>query len=406
MNEHKRRDLPRRRRGQPTFNLSARLRHIPRVLAAGSRPHAERRDRTAALHEPALRYQLGERLGAGGMAEVYRGKMIGAEGFERTVAIKRILPRMSDEPGFVRQFVQEAQVISRLSHPNIVNVLDFHRDARGQLFLVLEFVDGLDLDQLLESGPLPHSVIIFLVSEILSGLAYAHHLPGRDWVRGVVHRDVSPHNVLVSWEGAVKLSDFGLAKPRETSSVSVHAFEGKVAFMSPEQVNRERLDERSDLFSVGVMLWEMLTDKRLFWHEDTNAAIRRVLELQVPRPSTMRHVPRDLENVAMKLLKRKRARRYRTAEAAIEALAACAASSSNGRAELVRLLVERFPQRALRLGGQPVPLRQERRDWRTRTAPSDLLPCRRSRPSTLRRCLRWWWGLVTGVADSLVRGAS
>jgi eukaryotic-like serine/threonine-protein kinase len=176
--------------------------------------------RAAAEPAPALsRYRLGERLGAG-------GTMIGAERFERTVAIKRILPALAQHAPFVELFVQEAHAIGRMSHPNIVSVLDFERDPAGQLLLVLEFVDGVDLNQLVKSGALPHAVVIFLVTEILNGLSYAHGLP----MGGIVHRDLSPHNILLSWDGAVKVADFGLAKPRDASQT---APQGKFAFMSP-----------------------------------------------------------------------------------------------------------------------------------------------------------------------------
>jgi serine/threonine-protein kinase len=274
------------------------------------------------------------------MAEVFRGTMIGAERFERTVAIKRILPALAQQAPFVRLFVQEAHAIAQMSHPNIVSVLDFERDPEGQLLLVLEFVDGVDLNQLLKSGPLPHAVVIFLVTEVLNGLSYAHGLP----TNGIVHRDLSPHNILLSWDGAVKVADFGLAKPRDASQA---APQGKFAFMSPEQIEGRALDCRSDLFSVGVMLWEMLAGKRLFGHgqEDVKATSWRVLNLTIARPSSMRPVAPDLEAVAMKLLERDPARRYPAAEAAFAALTRCEDASIQGRADLVRLLAERFPRR-------------------------------------------------------------
>jgi serine/threonine protein kinase len=138
------------------------------------------------------RYQLGDRLGAGGMAEVFRGTMIGAEGFARPVAVKRVLPGFSSTPQFASMFVQEAQLASLLSHPNIVTVLDFDRDPDGRLFLVMEYVEGRDLSTLAESGLLPFSTVNFIISEVLRGLGYAHELPVAGPVRGLVHRDVSP----------------------------------------------------------------------------------------------------------------------------------------------------------------------------------------------------------------------
>jgi serine/threonine protein kinase len=290
------------------------------------------------------RYQLGDRLGMGGMAEVFRGTMVGAEGFARPVAVKRVLPGFSTVPHFASMFVQEAQIASRLSHPNVVSVLDFDRDPDGRLFLVMEYVEGRDLASLIGTGPLPLSTLIFIMSEALRGLGYAHDLPAGD-VRGVVHRDVSPHNVLLSWEGAVKVSDFGIAKARDASAATASTMiKGKPGYMSPEQANGEELDGRSDLFAVGVMLWESLTGRSLFGGT-TQETIAQVLFMPIRPPSMLRPgVPADLDAVTMRLLEREKPRRYPNAEAAIEDLARCSDAPRNGRSELTRLLAERFPE--------------------------------------------------------------
>ncbi|HEY5946159.1 MAG TPA: serine/threonine-protein kinase [Kofleriaceae bacterium] len=294
------------------------------------------------------KYRLDTRLGGGGMAEVFLGSMLGAEGFSRRVAIKRVLPGFSDNPSFAQMFVAEAQISSRLQHPNIVSVLDFDRDADGRLFLVMELVDGRDLDALCASGSLPYPVIIYVISEVLRGLGHAHDLPSSVEMRGIVHRDVSPHNVLLSWEGAVKVSDFGIAKARQASEATGSVFiKGKPAYMSPEQANGQPLDGRSDLFAVGVMLWEMLTGRRLFVGEDTRATLAAVLFGQIPRPRVVRSdVPKDLEKVAMKLLERDLPARYATAEQAIHDLLECKDAPKNGREQLIRILAERFPHNA------------------------------------------------------------
>ncbi|MBA2541383.1 MAG: serine/threonine protein kinase [Deltaproteobacteria bacterium] len=163
-------------------------------------------------------------------------------------------------------------------------------------------------------------------------------------MRGVVHRDVSPHNVLVSWEGAVKVSDFGIAKAREASEATASTMiKGKPGYMSPEQANGEALDGRSDLFAIGVMAWETLTGRRLF-DGTTKEMIAQVLFKPIPIPSAMRpDVPKDLEAVVMRLLEREKAKRYENAEAAIDELARCTHSPRNGRSELTRLLADRFP---------------------------------------------------------------
>ena len=282
------------------------------------------------------------------MAEVYVGSTIGAEGFSRRVAIKRVLPGFSDNPGFAKMFVAEAQISAQLVHPNIVSVLDFDRDAEGRLFLVMELVEGHDLDALIASGLLPLPVVIFVIGEVLRGLGFAHDLPSGSGMRGIVHRDISPHNVLLSWEGAVKVSDFGIAKVRAASEATASVFiKGKPAYMSPEQANGQRLDGRSDLFAVGVMLWEMLVGQRLFIADDTRATLAAVLFGQIPRPRTARpDLPKDLERVTMKLLERDLPSRYATAEDAIADLMNCGDAPRSGREVLIAVLAERFPDTA------------------------------------------------------------
>ena len=248
------------------------------------------------------KYRLDQRLGGGGMAEVFLGSTVGAEGFTRKVAIKRVLPGYSDNEAFAQMFVSEARISSQLVHPNIVSTFDFDRDAEGRLFLVMELVEGRDLDSLLSSGMLPIPVVIFVIGEVLRGLGYAHDLPAGNDMHGVVHRDVSPHNVLLSWDGSVKVSDFGIAKARAASEATASVFiKGKPAYMSPEQANGQPLDGRSDLFAVGVMLWEMLTGRRLFVGEDTRATLAAVLFGQIPKPRQLRsEIPKDLEKVDRK----------------------------------------------------------------------------------------------------------
>ena len=294
------------------------------------------------------------------MAEVFLASTVGAEGFSRRVAIKRVLPGYSDNPAFAKMFIDEARISSRLAHPNIVSVLDFDRDAEGRLYLVMELVDGKDLDALAASGPLPVPVIIYVISEVLRGLGHAHDLPAMPddvsianaqtirAMKGLVHRDVSPHNVLLSWEGAVKVSDFGIAKARSASEATASVFiKGKPAYMSPEQANGQSLDGRSDLFAVGVMLWEMLVGRRLFVGEDTRATLAAVLFGQIPRPRSLRSdIPKDVERVTMKLLERELPARYATAEEAIHDLLECADAPKSGREQLIRVLAERFPHNA------------------------------------------------------------
>jgi len=282
------------------------------------------------------------------MAEVFLGSTMGAEGFSRRVAIKRVLPGYSDNDAFAQMFVSEARISSQLVHPNIVSVLDFDRDPDNRLFLVMELVEGKDLDGLVQTGLLPFPVIIFVISEVLRGLGHAHDLPVGNEARGVVHRDISPHNVLLSWAGAVKVSDFGIAKARAASEATASVFiKGKPAYMSPEQANGQPLDGRSDLFAVGIMLWEMLIGRRLFVGEDTRSTLAAVLFGQIPRPRSLRgDVPKDLERVTMKLLERDLPARYATAEHAVADLLECADAPKAGREVLIQALAERFPGEA------------------------------------------------------------
>jgi serine/threonine-protein kinase len=300
----------------------------------------------AGVPDSGSRYQLGDKLGVGGMAEVFLGTMIGVEGFVRQVAIKRVLAGLSQVPTFAMMFVAEAQIAAQLTHPNIVSILDFSRDLEDRLFLVMEYIDGKDLASVLAAGPIRPSLAIFIVVEMLRGLGYAHELPApMTGTRGVVHRDVSPQNLLVSYEGAVKVSDFGLAKARAASDgVWSGTVRGKPSYMSPEQVCGDVLDGRTDLYAVGVMLWEMLAGRPLF-AGTANEITAQVIFKGIALPSAYGNaVPADLEAVAMKLLAHDRNDRYRTAEVAIEALLQCADVPRDGRRELASLLAERFPR--------------------------------------------------------------
>jgi serine/threonine protein kinase len=303
------------------------------------------------------KYVLDAPLGAGGMAEVFRAHTVGAEGFSRAVAIKRVLPDASKNPAFSEMFVSEAKLSSRMQHPNIVSVLDFDRDHENRLYLVMELVEGRDLDSLIESGRLPFSTLIYVIVEVLRGLGYAHDLPaGADGVRGLVHRDVSPHNVLLGWAGSVKVSDFGIAKARAATAASASVtIKGKPAYMSPEQINGSPLDGRSDLFAVGVMMWQMLTGQYLFASGTTAETLARVLFAPVPSPrATAPDVPPDLEAVTMKLLAKEPSQRYATAEDAIDDLLRCQHAPRDGRRELEQLLLQRFPQKAPVRTGQRI----------------------------------------------------
>jgi Protein kinase domain/PEGA domain len=294
---------------------------------------------------PSQKYQLGGLIGGGGMAEVFEATLVGAEGFLRPVAVKRIQPALSRDPTFGQMFVNEARIASLLHHPNIVGVLDFDQDDEGRYFLVMELIRGTDLRRLMESGRLPFSIGIHIAAEMLRGLDYAHELE-HDGVRlGIVHRDISPHNVMISWDGSVKLVDFGIAKAMAATGISrVGTVKGKVAYMSPEQANALEIDGRTDVFAVGVVLHEILVGERLFRGTTEPEILARLLTQPIPRPLELApDIPGDLDRVVMKMLERDRDARYPSAHAALEALLATSATSARSGLELVELLADRFP---------------------------------------------------------------
>ena len=288
-----------------------------------------------------LRYQMGRRIGAGGMAEVFEGELRGVEGVVRPIAIKRVRAEYSSDPAFATMFIAEARLAAQLAHPNLVDVITFDRDPRGVPFLVMEYVAGSTLSALMRGGAIPPAVALFVVSEMLRGLGYAHE-------RGLVHRDLSPHNVLLSERGAVKVSDFGIAMALKSRDTRSPTLSGKPAYMSPEQAHALPLDARSDLFSAGIILWEMITGERLFVGTTPTEVLAHLQYSDIHSPRQLcPDVPADLETVVMRLLQRDRERRYATAESALEALLACANVPRDGHGALVELLIARaVPQRA------------------------------------------------------------
>ena len=279
------------------------------------------------------RYLLQRRLGRGGMAEVFRASVDGPGGFSRTVAIKRILPEYSRDAWFARMIADEARIVSRLAHPNVVQVLE-----TGQIddswFIAFELVDGLDLFALLQQTygrgkALPHALAAYIVSEVAAALDHAHSR--RDEAGeplGIVHRDVSPQNVLLSWVGEVKLGDFGIARAiARSSETQAGTIKGKIYYMSPEQARGERVDHRSDLFSAGILLYELLCTQPMYDHDDP----LRLLELVAAGqwrwpPDADQLIPKPLLEVAAKALAPEREARYQSGRQLREALGAAMAA--------------------------------------------------------------------------------
>jgi serine/threonine-protein kinase len=275
------------------------------------------------------RYALETLLGSGGMAEVYRARQHGAEGVARPVALKRIAPALSRDPEFAKLFVAEARIAALLQHPNIVSIVDFDRDADGCLFLAMELVDGADLRTLVGAARargerVAPELTAFLVAEVLRALAHAHDFAPDGKPLGIVHRDVSPHNVLISRAGAVKLADFGIAKATAATGAALSTtIKGKVSYMAPEQARGEVIDARADLFAVGVMLYELLAGERPFDGATESEILARLLMHQhAPLAERAPHAPRELVAVAERLMAPRAADRFASAHAAREALTA------------------------------------------------------------------------------------
>jgi serine/threonine protein kinase len=268
-----------------------------------------------------LRYHLVNKIAHGGMAEIYLALQIGAEGFSKQVVLKRILPALAADPQFVRMLVDEAHIASTLNHSNLVQVLDLGK-ANDEYFLVLEFVDGWSLEQLRRRAvkakmkfPLP--LALYVTSALCRGLAYVHSRKQRDGrPLGIVHRDVSPQNVLISREGEVKLADFGIAKAigrREKSVTGV--IKGKFAYMSPEQSIGGELDARSDLFSVGTVLYILTTGKKPFDGDADLDVLMQVRKGRFEKPSELvKDLNPEVEKFIVRALRTDRARRWQSAE--------------------------------------------------------------------------------------------
>ncbi len=263
------------------------------------------------------RYELLDRIGVGGMAEIFRGKAVAAGGFEKPVAIKRILPHLSQDRRFVELLIAEAKVLSLLKHRNIVQIFDVGLGDDGKHFLVMEYVDGKDVGRIqrvlqAQRRKLPFDLVLHIGAEICEALEHAVTSRGPDGrPMGLVHRDVSPSNVLVSRAGEVKLTDFGIAKRAESDATQGGAVRGKFAYISPEQARNEHLDPRSDVFSVGILMWELLCNRPLFSGLGDLEALRAVREGQIRRPTELdRSLPPEIDDIVLTALARDKARRW------------------------------------------------------------------------------------------------
>lgn len=273
------------------------------------------------------KYTLLERLATGGMAEVFRAMSTSIGGFQKEVALKRILPHLSTDAEFVSLFIDEAKLTVSLNHGNIVQVFDFGR-IESNYYLAMELVDGKDMTQILIKQSkrrltVPLEVAFFIMAETLRGLEYAHQRRGPDdQPLGIVHRDVSPHNILVSYDGEVKITDFGIAKARNKVSLTRPGVVlGKFAYMSPEQARGHEVDPRSDVYSAGITLYETLTGRRLFYSEDPAQILSKVRNPRVPAPSRYNEqIQPGIDKLVMKALSVDRESRFQSCRELANAL--------------------------------------------------------------------------------------
>ena len=266
------------------------------------------------------RYRVIERIAAGGMAEVYRAESAGLEGFKKIVAIKRVLPHLAEKKQFIGMFLDEARTSAHLSHSNCVQVFDIGV-GDNTYFIVMEYVDGSDLKAIIEhrrsrNQRLPLEAASLICQRICEGLSYAHEVTDTKGRKlGIVHRDMSPPNVLITRHGEVKIADFGLAKANSQLERSEPGIiKGKFSYLSPEAAQGETVDHRTDIFAIGIMLWEMLAGRRLFLGESDLDTVRQVQASRVPSLAQINpEVTPELERIVQKALARDSNKRYQSA---------------------------------------------------------------------------------------------
>jgi serine/threonine-protein kinase len=274
------------------------------------------------------KYRVVRKIDAGGMAEVFQGVAEGLRGFSKKVAIKRVLPHLAQNEKFLAMFLDEARLSLFMNHANVVQVFDIGRSG-GTYFIVMEYVDGTDLKKIMErmrerKARLPTAQALYIIMEVCKGLGYAHDLSDIDSTNlGIVHRDVSPPNVLISKQGEVKIVDFGLAKATsQLEHTDPGVVKGKFAYLSPEAAWGKEVDRRADVFACGIILFELLTAKRLFLGENDVATVELVRRAAVPpmQPDNPEVKP-VLEGIVRKALAPDPERRYQTCDEMAEDLA-------------------------------------------------------------------------------------
>jgi len=271
------------------------------------------------------KYLLGARIASGGMADITHATIIGEGEFRKDACVKLIQSQFTNDPTFRQMFANEAVIAGLLQHANIVQVFDYDRDG-DDFFIAMEYVFGKDLRTALNRAAevgvqVPWALAARVCLDAARGLSAAHRLVGRDnRPLPVVHRDISPHNIMLSFAGEVKITDFGISKLRHSDQNTLYGvIKGKPGYMSPEQANGTDIDVRSDVFSLGIVLWELLTGDRLF-DADSAVAIKQAQSGEIPKPSGRRYIPEELQAIAMRALERNRTERYADAGEMADAL--------------------------------------------------------------------------------------
>ncbi|MGC4114173.1 MAG: serine/threonine-protein kinase [Myxococcales bacterium] len=271
---------------------------------------------------PFGRYELLKRIAAGGMGEVFLARQVGMQGFEKLLVVKVLLPHLVEDQEFVTMFFDEARIAARLNHNNVAQIFDLG-DVEGAYYIAMEYIHGDDVVRLwkqarTQNKPVPLPLVARIAADAAAGLDYAHKATdANNQPLGLVHRDVSPQNILVTFDGGVKLIDFGVAKAAgRASHTATGTLKGKYSYMSPEQASGKAIDCRSDVFALGVVLYEMATSLRLFKRETEISTLKAVEACEIPRPSeTNPEIDEQLEAVMMKALARDVKDRYQDAAA-------------------------------------------------------------------------------------------
>src|SRR5262245_35849491 len=273
------------------------------------------------------RYRVVDEIGIGGMASVHLARVEGPGGFQKWVAIKRIHPHLVEDDQFVDMFLDEARIAAGINHANVAQVFDLGKDE-STYWIAMEYLHGEPLREVMRrveerSDRVPFHIAARICADAAEGLHGAHELRGRNGqLLNLVHRDVTPHNLFITYEGYTKVVDFGIAKVIDRlASTRAGTLKGKLAYMSPEQVRGQEVDRRTDIFALGVVLWELTTNRRLFRMETDLDTLEKVQACVVPLPTTlMSNYPPELEQVVMHALPARREDRFQTARELSRAL--------------------------------------------------------------------------------------